>query len=559
MEKTRRKTFVRFNESEVVLSNSTVFALNFSPEISREDVSLVVDIYDLDNPVHPEGHLGWWQFSTTELSVQVSADLEMVGDKVIRVSLEGMQSHNFWVNEDVSAYKRLVLNAVLRSNVTNAIVYLDKIPVLKTLDDAVRLRSSISRDWQHPKFNYLSYVFPKSSTVRVISRNIFFHDAVGNLCLDLYRLLKQNNVSVEMYAENTDYSLNDIIKKIELIDEDTLSKDQILYFFSTYDPNLAKIIDLNCAQKIAYFHGITDPRKLQTFDPELSSICEKGKAQLGQLQLFDSVATNSTANSRVLIDSFKPEHSEDSTKSLLNNADIDTDSLSDEPVVEIVAAADMTDEVSVLEQMMVHVVPPKLISPDALSAEELDYQIDKPARLLYVGRIKSHKKVEHVLELFAEYLKLDAAAECWIVGGGADKAYWDYLMWVEKNQLKLEPGKVHWLGNVDNERLQQLYCSASAYISMSEDEGFCLPILEAMLSGLPVFVYGLPAIREVIQDSGLYFDEKDFVYLAQVLHTLLANKQRCLDVIERQRQSVMPMVEKMDGREFLRLLQPSSV
>ncbi len=535
MKRTEESPFVRFVSSEVIVSESANFNLQLSPNISIKDVSLVIDVYDLDNPVHPEGHVGWWQFSVDRLGEQVQAAVQEIESKNALIRLDEESSQNSWVNEETVSCQRWVFNAVLRSNVTNAIVYIDRVPAFKGVKAATLFRAAFDRNWDQPRLAYLSYVFPRSSTVRLVSRNIFPYDAVGNLCLDIYRMLRQNNIAVELYAENTDIVLNDIVRKVELLYEEVSSQDQILYFFSTYDPNIPKIASLQSIRKIVYFHGITDPAKLQVFDPELSAICEKGKTQMDQLQLFDVVATNSLTNSNYIT-----AHAE---KKFLKQK-----------------TEEKIDKKKRKRRRDIQVIPPKLISTDvAQRSLSADYSRNQATRLLYVGRIKSHKKVEHVLELFAAYLKLDADAECWIVGSGADKAYRDYLTWVEEKQLQLPSGKVRWLGNVDNDRLQELYLSASAYVSMSEDEGFCLPVIEAMMNGLPLFVYGLPAIKEIVQDSGLYFDNKDFGHLAETLHLLLRDRQRCLDIVERQRLRAMPIIERMDGRDFLRLLQPTSL
>jgi glycosyltransferase involved in cell wall biosynthesis len=109
---------------------------------------------------------------------------------------------------------------------------------------------------------------------------------------------------------------------------------------------------------------------------------------------------------------------------------------------------------------------------------------------------------------------------------------------------------------VSDAELAERYATASAYVSMSEDEGFCLPILEAMLAGLPVFTYGLPAIREVLLNSGLYFLKKDYKYLAGVLHGFLSNPTRIDEMVGKQRERAISMAKEMDGRGFLRLLEP---
>ncbi|MEO0647727.1 MAG: glycosyltransferase [Cyanobacteria bacterium J06650_10] len=625
--------FVRFVSSEIVLSTSSTFELQVSPNLAKQDVSLVIDIYRFDNPVHPEGHIGWWQFAVgktigetiEKMGQQVQVTLEMSSQQAANVYLSGVSTNDVsagdmsagdmsangvpanesWVNQDLdqaldisdrnTEYGPLLINAVLRSNVTNAIIYLDKIPAFDTEQAVADLRAKLNRNWQEPALAYLSYVFPKSSTVRIVSRNLFLYDAVGNLCLDIYRMLRQNQVAVTLYAENIDFAVNDLVRKVDTLFEETAADDQILYFFSTYDPNLSKIKALTCDRKIAYFHGITEPRKLQTFDPELSVICAKGREQMTELRQFDILATNSNTNRHSLIDVFESEDEKRrqakaalrKAATLRNNAILlenrplenqllenrllenKADSLTSETALNSEASSSISETLNLKHETVteikqpiphpIHVIPPKII---AAQAAQQALSIEHPPhhntpKLLYVGRIKSHKKVEDVLELFAEYLTLDETADCWIVGEGADKAYWDYLMWVEQKKLKLPPGKVQWMGNVDSTQLRQLYASASVYISMSEDEGFCLPVLEAMLHGLPVFVYGLPAIREFIQDSGLYFDEKDFEHLAQTLYSVLSQPQRCQEISKRQHQYAIPLAEKMNGQAFLQLFQPA--
>src|SRR5205085_9066 len=111
--------------------------------------------------------------------------------------------------------------------------------------------------------------------------------------------------------------------------------------------------------------------------------------------------------------------------------------------------------------------------------------------------------------------------ECWIVGAASDAAYRAYLAWVEQTQLKIPPGRVHWRGQVSDEGLRSIYRSASVYVSMSEHEGFCLPVLEAMAAGLPVLSFAQAGIQEVLGDSGITFFEKDFGHLAEYLRSLL--------------------------------------
>jgi len=73
-----------------------------------------------------------------------------------------------------------------------------------------------------------------------------------------------------------DLALNDIVHPLERLPLDVGKTDHVLYFFSIFDRHLKDVLALPAARKIAYFHGITPPKLLQVFDPELSVACRKG-------------------------------------------------------------------------------------------------------------------------------------------------------------------------------------------------------------------------------------------------------------------------------------------
>jgi glycosyltransferase involved in cell wall biosynthesis len=92
---------------------------------------------------------------------------------------------------------------------------------------------------------------------------------------------------------------------------------------------------------------------------------------------------------------------------------------------------------------------------------------------------------------------------------------------------------------------------------MSEDEGFCLPLVEAMLAGVPVFAYGVEAVREVLGQTGIVFHEKDFGSIAALIRSLLTNRKRLERVIERQYERSRYWLAAMDGRGVLSLFDPT--
>ena len=63
-------------------------------------------------------------------------------------------------------------------------------------------------------------------------------------------------------------------------------------------------------------------------------------------------------------------------------------------------------------------------------------------------------------------------------------------------------------GPVPDDELAVYYRGASVYISMSEHEGFCVPLVEAMACDLPILAYSCTAIPDTLGGAGVQFVEK---------------------------------------------------
>ncbi len=71
------------------------------------------------------------------------------------------------------------------------------------------------------------------------------------------------------------------------------------------------------------------------------------------------------------------------------------------------------------------------------------------------------------------------------------------------------PGKVHNIGRVSTERCMQVYSKVDALFYPSLTESYGLPLVEAMVLGLPVIVADLPYARWMCEDGAIYFDPED--------------------------------------------------
>jgi glycosyltransferase involved in cell wall biosynthesis len=62
------------------------------------------------------------------------------------------------------------------------------------------------------------------------------------------------------------------------------------------------------------------------------------------------------------------------------------------------------------------------------------------------------------------------------------------------------------------------------YVFPSLDEGFGIPLIEALKFKVPVICSNIPIFKEIAKDSVLYFDKKDEFDLSQKMKKLIQNK-----------------------------------
>jgi glycosyltransferase involved in cell wall biosynthesis len=92
---------------------------------------------------------------------------------------------------------------------------------------------------------------------------------------------------------------------------------------------------------------------------------------------------------------------------------------------------------------------------------------------------------------------------------------------------------VHVTGYVDDETLVSLYRRAVAFAYPSLDEGFGLPVLEAMACGCPVLTSDVPVLREVAGGAADLIDPLDVASIAAGLEVLVTDDARRASLVER--------------------------
>ncbi len=131
---------------------------------------------------------------------------------------------------------------------------------------------------------------------------------------------------------------------------------------------------------------------------------------------------------------------------------------------------------------------------------------------LHVGIFEKRKNLGVLVKAFAQLQKQPYFSDFYLVLGGSRAVgiFHDDFKELRSliGELNLED-KVIMPGFVPNENLGDLYKRAFAYIFPSKEEGFGIPVLEAMKSGIPVVVSDQPALMEVGGEGVLHFEQDD--------------------------------------------------
>jgi len=143
--------------------------------------------------------------------------------------------------------------------------------------------------------------------------------------------------------------------------------------------------------------------------------------------------------------------------------------------------------------------------------------------LLYTGRIVPHKKIEDILFILYFLKKISNNYQLFIVGKLSREfsIYFQYLIKIIA-ELKLEKN-IHWKLDTNEDELITLRNTTAFYISMSEHEGFGIPILESFAQGIIVIAYDSTAVGETMRSGGIRIHEKKFEYIAEIIHFINLN------------------------------------
>ncbi|MBN1550599.1 glycosyltransferase family 4 protein [bacterium] len=143
-------------------------------------------------------------------------------------------------------------------------------------------------------------------------------------------------------------------------------------------------------------------------------------------------------------------------------------------------------------------------------------QYESPLKTwLFTGRLSPNKCQEDIIKAFAVYKKYVNPQSRLILAGEArnNSSYVGALSSLI-NELKIPD--VVLTGLVSDSELVALYRMADVFVCMSEHEGFCVPLLEAMHFDVPIIAYAASAIPGTLDGAGILITDKNPLLIAEI-------------------------------------------
>ncbi len=300
-------------------------------------------------------------------------------------------------------------------------------------------------------------------------------DATGQAALHFQLLLRRLGHSGEIYAGEVEPRLSSLAQSVDALRP--APEDLVLYHHGIASPLAGRLLHLDCRRGMV-FHNIT-PARFYEGTP-LHEPLVAGRAQLAAVA----------------------------------------------PVLDLAIGVSQYNAAELVEAgaRKAHVVP-LFVEPERFRRSEVDpAMLERLSRggpaMLSVSRVAPHKRFEDLLSLHEEVLRIRPDARLLVVGGyEAGSRYWRALSKKAKGLRGVE-----FLGRVSHPQLVAAYRASSVFVSMSEHEGFGVPLLEAMAAELPVLAYGAAAVPETLGGAGIAFPEKRFAFLAELVREVMENE-----------------------------------
>ncbi len=147
---------------------------------------------------------------------------------------------------------------------------------------------------------------------------------------------------------------------------------------------------------------------------------------------------------------------------------------------------------------------------------------ESKTNILYLGSLAPHKKIEDLVKTFYIYQKyLNKNSHLYLVGGFGPSKYMQIVYdLIEKLGIQK---KIKITGKISVGKLKYIFEHSQIYLHLSNHEGFCVPLIEAMHFNIPIIANNSSGIPYTLAGAGILVDKENFEEIAEVIDEIIEN------------------------------------
>ncbi|MDE6102076.1 MAG: glycosyltransferase, partial [Ruminococcus sp.] len=162
--------------------------------------------------------------------------------------------------------------------------------------------------------------------------------------------------------------------------------------------------------------------------------------------------------------------------------------------------------------------------------------------------IAPNKKQENIIKTFYFYKKTNPDSRLILVGSYAGME--NYYERLETYVKALGLSDVIFTGHVKFSEILAYYRIADVFLCMSEHEGFCVPLTEAMFFNVPVIALNAGAVSGTLGGSGILLPDNDPVFASEMIEYTLNNSDFRRHITDGQKKRLADFSYKKTSRLF---------
>jgi len=335
-----------------------------------------------------------------------------------------------------------------------------------------------------------------------------YGDAIGNEALAIQKHLRAAGFASDIFAEKVHPRVAHLARPLWEYARVSSPETVCLFHFSIGSA-AGRLIYHAPDRLVSIYHNITPAHFFMGFHPHLAGLCYHGRRELA---------------------AFAPR-----TALALGDSEFNRRELEE-------AGYARTGVLPIVLDLAVYERPP---SPVVRRLYD-----DTRTNLLFVGRIIPNKKIEDLVGVFAAYQRyVNPVSRLLLVGDHRGHERYLERLLAMVDDLRLD--EVVFAGHVDDDDLYGYYRVADLFLCLSEHEGFCVPLQEAMVFGVPVIAYEAGAVRKTLKGGGILLREKRPEMVAELIGEVLTDGTLRASVLATQARAV----QEIRGTDFGALLR----